>query len=329
MLARRGDSSPDSVSDELLRRIKRVVTKGIAPLTTGILTDPLYGYPASLDVLPPDIGVLLSREVTGYSVANGQERRTRLLDTWNPARALQEGADAMKLLLYHHPEASPETCRHQEALVETVGAACADVQLPFVLEVLTYPLEDAERYKAAFLRDKPDLVAKAAAIFSAPRFQVDVLKLEFPAPLKYARGYQATSFGTGTVLYEDAEVQAACERLDAAADVPWVILSAGVGIREFEEGLRLANEAGASGFLCGRAVWKEVVACAPHLEQMQAFVEEDGRSRFERIREVNETARPWMEHPHFQDGLPIDERFFSVSQWANNLRSPSSTESNS
>ncbi len=313
MLARQGDTSPDAVSDELLRRIKRVVTEGIAPLTTGLLTDPLYGYPASLDVLPPDIGVLLSREVTGYAVANGQERRARLLDDWGPSRALQEGADAVKLLIYHHPEASSETCRHQEELVEAVGAACAEVQLPFVLEVVTYPLQDSESGKADFLRHKPELVARAATTFSAPRFQVDVLKLEFPAPLKYAASYQEASFGAGTVVYEDSEVEAACHRLDNAAEVPWVILSAGVGIHEFEAGLKLANAAGASGFLCGRAVWKDVVSFAPHLEQMQAFVEEEGRSRFERIREVNETARPWTEHPHFQNEVPTDERSFSVS----------------
>lgn len=305
MLARRDGSTPDEISDDPLRRIKRVVTEAVAPLATGLLTDPLYGYPASMDVLPPDVGVLLSREVTGYSAATGGERRSRLLDAWDPERALREGADAVKLLVYHHPEASPETRRHQSELVEAVGDACADAQLPFVLEAVTYSLNDGG--EVAFARRKPDLVADAAATFSAPRFQVDVLKLEFPVNLKYAAPYHDAPFGAEATVFESADIEAACQQLDVAAEVPWVILSSGVGMDEFVEALTLANEAGASGFLCGRAVWKEVVEHGPDVDRMRRFMCEQGRARFERLLDANRAARSWKDHPHFRDTVPSDE----------------------
>ena len=300
MIGRRDEVPPDTVTAEALRQIKRVVTEAIAPLATGLLTDPLYGYPASRDVLPPAVGLLLSGEATGYASAEDGERRSRLIDGFSPEQALCNGADAMKLLIYHHPEASPETRRHEAELVEAVGEACADVQLPLILEVVTYPLEGVDDAGAAFARRKPDLVADAAETYSDPRFRVDVLKLEFPADLSFAASYQDAPFAAGTVAYEEEDVEAACRRVDAAAGVPWVILSAGVGIGEFVETLRHANAAGASGFLCGRAVWKDVVEHAPDLKRMRRFVQEEGRARLERLRAVNETARPWTEHPRVQ-----------------------------
>jgi len=38
-----------------------------------------------------------------------------------------------------------------------------------------------------------------------------------------------------------------------------VILSAGVDIEEFIENVKISSAHGASGFLCGRAIWKDAV----------------------------------------------------------------------
>lgn len=50
----------------------------------------------------------------------------------------------------------------------------------------------------------------------------------------------------------------ACRAITNAADVPWVLLSAGVDFDTFAPQVRIACEQGASGFLAGRAIWKEV-----------------------------------------------------------------------
>ncbi|MNN97890.1 putative aldolase YihT [compost metagenome] len=41
--------------------------------------------------------------------------------------------------------------------------------------------------------------------------------------------------------------------------MPWVILSSGVDEKLFPRAVRVAMQAGASGFLAGRAVWSSVV----------------------------------------------------------------------
>lgn len=307
MFARQDGTRPSDVAPEQLQQVKRVVTRAAASMTTGLLTDPLYGYPASIDILPSTIGVLLSGEQTGYRLADGGERRTRLLEDWSPERVLRSGADALKLLIYHHPEASTETCQHEQEIVRSVGRACDEIGLPFILEVVTYPLEGTAEDAAGQARRKPDLVIDAAETFSDPQYQVDVLKLEFPANLKFVDAYQNTSFGKGEAVYDRPTVERACERLDQAAGVPWVILSAGVGIDEFVATLKLANAAGASGFLCGRAVWKDIVEYAPDEAAMTRFMEETGRPRFERLLEANETARSWTNHPKYRESRSDQE----------------------
>lgn len=306
MIGRKTNTSPDAVAAESLRRVKRIVTDAIAPMATGILTDPIYGYPASVDVLPADVGVLLANEQTGYKSAPTQEeeRRSRLLDDWGVEQTVKAGADAVKLLIYHHPEASAETIEHQQNIVETVGAACTENEVPFVLEVMTYTLDGSDKESAEFARRKPDLVVRTVEAYSDPTYNVDLLKVEFPASLKYTAEYQDEPYGAGTTVYDRARVEDACSQLDAAASTPWVILSSGVDIEEFVENLRLANAAGGSGFLCGRAVWKHVIDHYPDPQAMSNYMTTEGRSNFRALLEVNSSALPWYEHRRFAEHQP-------------------------
>ena len=294
-----------AAEEKELRRVKRAVTEPVAPLATAVLTDPLFGYPATLDVLPPCVGVLLAVEQTGYEAAGAGERRSRLLEDHGVADVLRRGADAAKLLIYHHAEASAATLHHQREIVQTVGAACEDAQLPFILEVVTYAL-DGKKKSAAFARRKPDLVAEAVAAYADPGCKVDVFKVEFPADLKYTEEYQSADYAAGTAVYDRDAVVEACRRIDETASAPWVLLSAGVDIDEFVEDLRLANAAGASGFLCGRAVWKHVMDYFPDAEQMRAYMVAEGRARFERLCHENEPARPWHAHRRFQKAAAVE-----------------------
>lgn len=300
MFARRHGTESSEVTPDQLRQVKRVVTRAVAPMVSGLLTDPLYGYPASFDILPASTGVLLSGEQTGYVTAREEERRTCLLEEWSPQRALRTGGDAVKLLVYHHPDVSAETHRHEQEIVASMGEACEEAGIPFILEIVTYPVGEAAREPAVHARQKPELVVDAAETFSDPTYKVDVLKLEFPANLKFVDAYQDAPFGAGEAVYDRKTVEQACERLDRAARVPWVILSSGVGIDEFIETLKFANGAGASGFLCGRAVWKDIVDYAPNERDMRQFMEEVGKDRVERLLHTNQSARAWTDYPKYQ-----------------------------
>ena len=286
-----------------MRLVKRVLTDVVAPTATAVLTDPEIGYPDCLDVLPKDVGLILAVEVSGYTSSNGHERRSRLLDGFSAADAARAGADAVKLLIYHHPEVSEETTAHQKDLVRHVGSDCAAAGLPFVLEIVTYGL-GVDRTSEAFIRRKAEYVVDGVRTYSAPAYQVDVFKVQFPGDLKHTEEYRDRPFAREPVLFDEADLRDTCRRLDEAASAPWVILSAGVQSEEFVRNLRIASECGASGFLCGRAVWKDVVGHLPDETAMRRLMTEEGVRRFAAMREAVEDAMPWFQHRRFVEPGP-------------------------
>ena len=228
--------------------IKTLITRILTPNATAVLTDPIYGHPYSITEVPRDVALLLAYEESGY-VSEGvaeNERLSNPIENWTIGKAQRAGADAIKLLAYYHPDASAETLEHQQAFVRHVGDACEKHDLPFLLELVSYALEGTTK-SAAFAKQKPDLVIRSVAEFIDPSYKVDILKLEFPADLKYTAAYQNASFYAGESAYELAEVKEACQKLDETSTLPWVILSAGVDIEEFIENVNLATDAGASG----------------------------------------------------------------------------------
>lgn len=285
------------VAPEDLAQVKALVTRTLAPYATATLTDPIYGLPFSLQYLPPHVGLLLAIEETGYlpDESGSKGRRTTLLDGWSVQKVKLAGANAVKLLLYYRGDASPSVVAHQQEIVRQVGEACAAQDIPYLLEVVAYPLTEPSSDSPEFARLRPELMVQAAREFSQPHYRVDVLKLEFPADLKYAREYAQGLFDgkTREPLYDLAQVREFCARLNEASSLPWVILSGGVGIEEFLANLQLAVEAGASGFLCGRALWQDALPLFPDVSSMECFLRTEGVYNFLRANAVAEKAVPW------------------------------------
>lgn len=306
-LGRRAGKAEQDVTFLEMAKVKALLTKTLAPHATAVLTDPVYGLPYSALSLPARVGLLLAIEETGYEVEEEdfQERRTTLLEGWSVEKAKRAGANAVKLLVYYRPDLSPETKAHQERIVREVGEACVASDLPFVLEVVSYPLEEGSTDSPAYARRKPQLVIANAREFSRPEYRVDLLKLEFPADLKYTEEFCRKVFDgkDREPVYALEQVREFCRELDAAAALPWVILSAGVGIREFLVQVELACEAGASGFLCGRAIWQDALERYPDLTAMEKFLCEEGVYNFERANAASMRAVPWFAHRRFSGGI--------------------------
>jgi tagatose-1,6-bisphosphate aldolase len=109
----------------------------------------------------------------------------------------------------------------------------------------------------------------------------DVLKAEFP--------YDAS-------ISDRERWRDACDELDAASRVPWVLLSGGVDDATFEAQVEAACAAGASGVLAGRSVW-EGAATLDAMARDQ-FLATTGRDRLRRLADlVDGAGRPWREHP--------------------------------
>ncbi len=280
--------------------LKTLITRILAPNATAVLTDPIYGHPYSIMEIPRDVALLLAYEASGY-VSEGVSENERLsnpIENWTIEKAQRAGADAIKLLAYYHPDASEATLQHQQAFVRHVGDECEKHDLPFLLELVSYALEGTTK-SVGFAKQKPDLVIRSVEEFTDPSYKVDILKLEFPADLKYTDAYKDRAFYAGESAYDLSEVKDVCQKLDEASTLPWVILSAGVDIEEFIENVQLASAAGASGFLCGRAIWKDAVDFYPDTGAVTQFLENEATTNFHNANAAAENALPWFEHRHF------------------------------
>jgi tagatose 1,6-diphosphate aldolase len=298
-IARTTNRTSGEVRGEELACVKEAITRVLTPYATAVLTDPTYGYPNSYRSIPPGVGLLLAHEETGYDRGGptGAERKTRLIDGWSVEQAQLCAADAIKLLLYYHPDASEEVRRHQQEIVRRLGEECVAADMPFLLELVAYATDGEGTNRDEFAAQKPDLVIRSAREFSAPEYCVDVLKLEFPADLKRTKEFSAGAFDGSerTAVYELSDVRDFCAEVNGASGVPWVILSAGVGIEEFLIQVELAVEAGASGFLCGRAIWKDAVGLYPDMRKMEQWLQTQGTYNFLRANAYAYKAVPWFE----------------------------------
>ena len=292
---------PSDVTYGDLADTKAVITEVLSPYATATLVDPVYGLARATKLVGGDVGLLVAAEETGYEPggADGRQRKSRLVDGWSVAKARQAGANAVKLLIYYNPEAEAAVRSHQQALVRAVGADCVREDIPFLLELVTYPLAESAADTPEFARKRPVHTIASATEFSKDEYAVDILKLEFPGDLKYAREYSQGAFDgkARDAVWTLAEAMSACRELNEAAGRPWVILSGGVEISEFLVNLTLAVDAGASGFLCGRAIWKDVMPRYPDLGSMRTFLQREAATNFLRANAAAELARPWYAHP--------------------------------
>jgi tagatose 1,6-diphosphate aldolase len=301
---------PEDVPYEAFTQTKAVITRTLSPLSSALLTDPEYGYPASALDIPGRIGLLLAMEESGYEKAgkDGNERITRLMPAWSPKKAKLAGADGVKLLLTYSPDASEATVRHQNDLVRALGEECAEEEIPLLLEIVVYPVSGISTDTFEFAKAKPELVVRSAVEFSKPEYGVDILKMEFPCNLKFTEEWANGFFDgkTREAAYDRRIIADECRKLDEACGTPWVILSAGVDNDEFLENIRFASEAGASGFLCGRAIWKGALPLYPDLEAMDRHCRTEARVNFLQCNAIVEKARPWFEHRRFAGLAPGD-----------------------
>ncbi len=274
-------------------QLKLKVISALAPLASGFLLDPEFSIAQAIlsGALPGSVGMIANIERM-RETPDGFERTVDLRPDWTPDRIAAAGADGAKFVFFHRVE-GPEAASDVERAAKLV-ADCHAVGLPCIIEPLWYPLDGEDVGDPAVQRARARAIIEAAARFAA--CGADVMKMQFPG----AVGDAATR----------ADAVAAAEELDAALDVPWVLLSEGVGYEEFAVQLELAAAAGASGFMAGRAVWKEAVAsggaetavalAADRLAQLTAIIRAQGRPWRERVatEQVDASLTPswWTAH---------------------------------
>jgi tagatose-1,6-bisphosphate aldolase len=259
-------------SDDDLRTAKADVARVLTPAATGLLSDPTYGVPAiaAAGALAANCGLLIAAEPSERRSFQGEPRTHR--DPGLDARwLLDQGGDAYKFFIQLRADrpapaaGEPDLVGEALAVCEEIIADCRAAGVPVVIENLVYerPGEDLRG------RTREDAIIEAARALND--LDIDLLKLEYPGS------------------------PAGCRRLAEILDRPWAVLSAGVPFDQFTDIIRIsATEGGASGFIAGRSVWREVVSLAG--SQREEFLTSVALPRLERLIDVaGRSARPWTE----------------------------------
>ncbi len=261
-------ADPTAVPAAALTEVKLWLLGEMGPEASAVMLEPEYSAAQAIATrtLPGSIGFLAAVEAQGY-LGDPTARQTTLLDGWSVEKAKRLGASGIKLLVLYRPDGP--AAEAQDRTIAAVVAECARYDIPLFLEPLAYAMEpglttDDPAFAAKRRRIVVDTVRRLGAL--GP----DVLKVQFPVD---------------TRLEPDrAEWVEACEELDDASPVPWALLSGGDPFDLFLAQVQVACEAGASGFMVGRALWREAVTAPP--DDRERIVGELVRPRFRRLAET-------------------------------------------
>jgi len=258
-------------------QMKMDMCSALGPHSSGILLDPEYGAAQCISggALRGQTGLLVSIEATGYQ-KDPTGRLTSLLKDWGVEKIKRMGASAVKILVYYRPDIT-KLAQKQLKIIDRVAADCIKYDIPLLVEPKTYRVEGESMDSAEFARNLPQMVIETARQMTA--LPIDVLKAEFPADMKYE--------------HDTDKLAGYCRQLDGASSVPWVILSAGVGYETFKQQVTIACQAGASGFLGGRAIWQEATEMELRDERI-SFLSGTAAKRMQELVEIaGRYARPW------------------------------------
>ena len=257
---------PSTVGFAEVVRAKDTVIRTAMGSVSAVLVDARYGgHLIHAGSISRSTGLMMSLEDEDYSIPPGS-RRTRLRASWTIQQAKLAGVDVAKLLWFFRPDA--DSADNQLELLESLVTASAELSLPLLVEPIWYPLVDedpsSDEWKASRVRG----IIESAVV--ADGCGVDVLKVEFP-------GYVDTPAGRA------ASVDAVNE-LTERTSAPWVVLSAGVDYDDFATQIEIASEAGASGYVAGRSIWRDALLTHDPAKRDGAIAEI--KHRFDRLNEL-------------------------------------------
>lgn len=244
-------------SDDALRAFKRDMLQALGRMTdrpSGVMLEPDFSLPDLVGDVPEGAGISCALEAQGYF--SDPKAGNTLMPGWTPARVVEVGAHAAKLLvLYRHDRGSFTDA--QERLVAEVVAGAQEADVPVMIEPVPVDvIDDADRREV--------IVAAAERLNGLGPM---LLKMPYP--------------GAG-----------ACQELNAACgERPWALLSWGVPFDVYVKQLEEACAAGCSGFTVGRALWREAVDPATRADFNATTLVQ----RFAELVAIAKSGRPWFE----------------------------------
>ncbi len=284
---------PKSIPAQTLTDIKLRLMRELAAEATAVMVEPEYSAAQAITsrALPGGVGFLAAVEAQGY-LGDPTAHKTKLLDHWGVGKAKRLGASGIKLLVLYRPDAGVVT-EAQDLVIASVVEDCKEHDIPLFLEPLAYSIEPGVSTDSAeFATKRRGIVIETVRRLGALR--PDILKVQFPIDTRYET--DRTQWGE------------ACAELNETAPVPWALLSGGDPYELFLEQVRIACDAGASGFLVGRALWGEYVRAS--VDEQPRIMEEEVRPRFTELSAVASAhGHDWGDRYDFPT---VDERWYKT-----------------
>ncbi len=272
--------APMDLSDESLVAFKLDAVNAMSEEMSGVLLDPVYGAAHAIEKnILNGVGLLLELEKADYNM-EPLPLDMEIRPGWSVAKIKRMHADGVKIFFYYHPDDSGHAAS-QEAIVQEVVEDCNQFDTPLYAEPIAYPSPNGPQANTPeYAADVTRVVLESARRTAA--LGADVLKLEFPMDIKHQPDEQA---------WADA-----CQAITDAVQIPWVLLSAGVDYDNFCRQVKAACQAGASGFIAGRAVWGD--ACKlDDINMRRQWLEKNGTMRMKKLSEiVHEHGTSWNDY---------------------------------
>ena len=259
--------NPSQVSAQAITDLKMSIVRKIAPYATAVMLDPVYSAVQGIvtSALPGTVGFLCALEAQGYA-GEPTARETQILNGWSVEKAKRLGASGIKLLVYYHPDAG-EATDIQEQMIRGVVKDCARYDIPLFLEPLYYsPDPNISILAPEFTSQRRRIVTQTVRRLGA--LQPDILKIQFPIDVQSHP--------------DKAEWVDACSEVNDISPVPWALLSGGDPFDSFKEQVEVACQAGASGYMVGRALWRELITV--DLRDHQQIVDDVTLPRFQELK---------------------------------------------
>lgn len=280
---------------EDIRAVKKSMMEVLAPHASAVLADPTYALCDAMTILGPHHGLVVTLEDSIFS-ETPDGRTSKAIDNWSVEKIRRVGGDAVKVLTWYRPDQSEATRQAQKDFTKRVGEACAEHDIPFLLEFLVYPFSGDAAHTTDYVEQqgkRTEHVIQTVEEYSGSDFGVDIFKLESPIPAADVPEPTDSSAGADAcrTYYVD---------LGKAAGRPWVMLSAGASKAAFRNVMHFAYEAGASGFLAGRAIWWDDLQAFPDLDVMKAGMAENAVPYMQDLADMTHAkALPWTDHARY------------------------------
>jgi len=272
---------------------KLMLVEELQAESSAMLLDPHFALPRGLGVLSPAKGLIVTLEDSIFAETRGG-RLSSEIDDWSVEKIKRVGADAVKVLAWYRPDASPSVRIKQKDFAKRVGEACLRYDIPYLFELLVYPLPGEAGQTSDYIEmaaKHADHVLESVRAFADPDFAIDVFKLESPIPAQSVPALDGEGAKKAQKLFQE---------MGRIAGRPWVMLSAGASMAAFRNVLEHAYAAGASGYLAGRAIWLEPFQNFPDWEAIRSGLRETSVPYMRDINALTDAkATPWHRHALF------------------------------